>query len=47
MENLAAGELYTLIKINSIADNHLQQQIHDLRDNHWHLPQTAIGTQQH
>jgi hypothetical protein len=46
MEDLSAGESYTLTKINSIANN-LQQQIHDLCNNHRHLPQMAIGTQQH
>jgi hypothetical protein len=46
MEDLLAGESYTLTKINAIANN-LQQQINDLCNNHWHLPQMAIGTQQH
>jgi hypothetical protein len=46
MEDLLAGESYTLTKINSFANN-LQQQIHDLCNNYRHLPQMAIGTQQH
>jgi hypothetical protein len=46
MEDLLAGELYTLTKINSIANN-LQQQIHDLCNDHRHPPQTAIDAQQH
>ena len=46
MEDLLAGKLYTLTKINSIADN-LKQQIHDLRNDHRLLPQTTIGIQQH
>ncbi len=46
LEDLSAGESYTLTKINSIANN-LQQQIHDLCDDYRHLPQMAIGTQQH
>jgi hypothetical protein len=44
IEDLLTGELYTLTKINSIANN-LQQHIHDLCDNHRHPPQTAIDTQ--
>ncbi len=46
MKDLLAGESYTLTKINSIANN-LQQQIHDFCNDHLHLPQMAIGTQQH
>ncbi len=46
MEVSLAGELYTLTKINSIAKN-LQQQIHDLCDDHLHPPQMVIDAQQH
>jgi hypothetical protein len=43
MEDLLAGKLYTLTKINSIANN-LQQQIHVLCNKHRTLPQMASDT---
>jgi hypothetical protein len=46
MEDLSAGELYALTKINSNADN-LKQQIHDLHDKHQTLPQMVSGSHQH